>query len=102
MNNLALPCQIVRAEQEKGKTCRGGLLITEERAGLGASPGVELQLGPALLEGLYGPGDQRGTARRRTGNRLIYLSNNESHGRDKDIHSDNTVRQGRNTKVNEI
>lgn len=77
-------------------------MIRDERGGLGASPGVEQQLGSALLEGLYSPGDQRGTAKPRTRNRLIYLSNNESHGRDKDIHSDNTVRRGRNSKVNEI
>lgn len=38
-------------------------LITEEPGGPGASPGVEQQPGPALLEGLYSPGDHRGTAR---------------------------------------
>lgn len=58
MNNLALPCPIVRVEEARGGTCRGGVLITEERAGLGASPGVELQLALALLEGLYSLGRQ--------------------------------------------
>lgn len=101
MNNLALFCLVVKIEKERGGTCRDGVLITEERSRLGASPGVEQQKGQAVLEGLYSPGDQRGTARPRTGNRL-YLSKNESQGRDKDIHSDNTVRQGRNSKMNEI
>lgn len=53
------------------RTCRGGVLITEEQSELGASLGVEQQQGLALLEGLYCPGDWRGTGRHRTGNRLI-------------------------------
>lgn len=102
MNNLALFCLVVKIEEDREGTCRGGVLITEDRGGLEASPGVEQQQCPALLEGLYSPGDQRSTGRSRTRNRLIYLSENESHGRDEDIHSDNTVRQGRNSKANAI
>ena len=102
MNKLAIFCLVVKTEEERRVTWRGGVLITEDQARLGASPGVEQQQVLALLEGLCSPRDQRGTARPSTGNSLIYLSNNESHGRDKDIHSDNTVRQGRNSKVNEI
>lgn len=80
MNNLALFCLVVKIEKERGGTCREGVLITEERSRLGASPGVEQQKGQAVLEGLYSPGDQRGTARPRTGNRLVqYISLKMSH-----------------------
>lgn len=47
MNNLA---SVVKIEEERGGTCRKGVLITEERARLRASPGVEQQ-GLAVLRG---------------------------------------------------
>lgn len=67
MNNLAFSWLVVKMEVERKGTCYREELITEEQAGLGASPRVEQQQSPALLEGLYSPGDHRGTAR----NRLI-------------------------------
>lgn len=55
MNNLVLFYLVVEKERKRGGTCRGGVLITEERSRLGASPGVEQQQGPALLAGPVQP-----------------------------------------------
>lgn len=46
-----------------------------------------------MLEGPYSPGDYRGTAGSNAGKKAIYRSKNESHGRDGDIHPDNTAKQ---------
>lgn len=63
-----------KIEKARAGTCGRTVLIIEEQAGLEASPRVEKQQGPALLEGLHSFGDHRGTTIARAGDRLTSVS----------------------------